>query len=188
MALPSSGTITAAMVNVELGRAAGAAFSINGAEERALAGKPTGAISFSDFYGKSSTPLVHFFADRLDSFPDIEMQRVNLGINQTGIVQLFDGYNTYETRYLPANTTVTLSDYEAMITNPTNIVLVGNQFYDSVIRSFNTWYTPLMTKSLAILTTSTLTTSVGYCTLTVREKANPSNSDTILLYVNYTNA
>lgn len=54
MTLPSSGTMTAAMINVELGRASNAPFSINGAEERALAGKPSGAISFSDFYGKSN--------------------------------------------------------------------------------------------------------------------------------------
>lgn len=54
MALPSTGTITAAMINVELGRAANAPFNINGAEERALAGKPSGAITFNDFRGKSS--------------------------------------------------------------------------------------------------------------------------------------
>lgn len=55
MALPSTGTITAAMINVELGRAENAPFNINGAEERALAGKPTGAISFDDFRGKSAS-------------------------------------------------------------------------------------------------------------------------------------
>ncbi len=56
MALPSSGPMTASMINVELGRASTAPFSINGAPERALAGKPSGAISFSDFYGKSNGP------------------------------------------------------------------------------------------------------------------------------------
>ncbi|MCL1038331.1 hypothetical protein L2750_14450 [Shewanella submarina] len=56
MALPSSGKITAAMINKELGRAENAPFSLNGAAERALAGKPTGAISFADFHGKSSMP------------------------------------------------------------------------------------------------------------------------------------
>ena len=55
MTLPSTGVITAAMINVELGRASTAAFNINGAEERALAGKPSGAISFADFRGKSNT-------------------------------------------------------------------------------------------------------------------------------------
>lgn len=54
MVLPSSGLIRASDINVELGRLAGAPFDINNAVERALAGKPTGAIKFSDFYGKSN--------------------------------------------------------------------------------------------------------------------------------------
>jgi len=53
MALPSSPPITAQDINVELGRSPTAAFSIIGAEERALAGVPSGPISFSDFLGKS---------------------------------------------------------------------------------------------------------------------------------------
>lgn len=53
MTLPSSGVITAAMINTELGRSSSATFDINGASERALAEKPSGQISFSDFYGKT---------------------------------------------------------------------------------------------------------------------------------------
>jgi len=56
MTLPSSGPMSASMINVELGRASNAPFNINGSAERALAGKPSGAISFSDFYGKSNLP------------------------------------------------------------------------------------------------------------------------------------
>ncbi len=58
MALPSSGVMTAQMINVELKRAGTAPFNIGGAEERKLAGKPSGAIQFSDFYGKSSEVTV----------------------------------------------------------------------------------------------------------------------------------
>ncbi|AMD61446.1 hypothetical protein AWN88_25645 [Agrobacterium tumefaciens] len=54
MALPSSGSLGANQINIELGRSASAGFSMNGAAERALAGKPSGSISFSDFHGKSS--------------------------------------------------------------------------------------------------------------------------------------
>jgi len=54
MTLPSTGAITASMINVELGRAANAAFSLNDPAVRALAGKATGMISFNDFHGKSS--------------------------------------------------------------------------------------------------------------------------------------
>ncbi len=55
MTLPGSGAMAAALINVELGRASTAPFDINGAAERALAGVPTGAISFADFYGKSAS-------------------------------------------------------------------------------------------------------------------------------------
>ena len=58
MALPSTGVISTSMINVELGRASNAPFSINGSEERALAGKPSGSISFSDFRGKSAWDVV----------------------------------------------------------------------------------------------------------------------------------
>lgn len=56
MTLPAPGVpMTAAMINVELGRAATAPFSMNDAAVRALAGKPTGPISMIDFYGKSAS-------------------------------------------------------------------------------------------------------------------------------------
>lgn len=54
MTLPSSGTLQASDINVELGRAWNHFFDMNGAAERNLAGKPSGAISFWDFYGKSN--------------------------------------------------------------------------------------------------------------------------------------
>lgn len=57
MTLQSSGLISASDINLELGRVATAPFSLTGTEERALAGVPTGVISFSDFYGKSSSLL-----------------------------------------------------------------------------------------------------------------------------------
>lgn len=57
MTLPSSFPLSASQINVELGRAPGAAFSITGSAERGLAGVLSGNIAFSDFLGKSaSTP------------------------------------------------------------------------------------------------------------------------------------
>lgn len=53
MTLPTSGPISASMINAELGRDSNARFHINGADERALAEVPTGLVTFADFYGKS---------------------------------------------------------------------------------------------------------------------------------------
>lgn len=54
MALPSSGAISLSQVNTELGKASGAAISLNDAAVRSLFGKVSGAISMSDGHGKSS--------------------------------------------------------------------------------------------------------------------------------------
>ncbi len=52
--LQSSGPISIRDINIELGRAATAPFSFDGAEERTLANIPTGGIGLTDFYGKSN--------------------------------------------------------------------------------------------------------------------------------------
>lgn len=69
MTLPSTGILTAEMINAELGRSAKAAINLNDPAVRALAGKPTGAISFSDLRGKSSEivyKLTDTSIDRMD--------------------------------------------------------------------------------------------------------------------------
>lgn len=52
MALPSSGEITFAQVNLHLKRAETAAINLNDAQVRGLAGKASGAIAMSDLHGK----------------------------------------------------------------------------------------------------------------------------------------
>lgn len=54
MTLQASFPLSASQINVELGRSAGAAFDMQGATERGLAEVPSGAISMSDFLGKSN--------------------------------------------------------------------------------------------------------------------------------------
>lgn len=54
MALPSTGTLSMSQVNVELGRSSNATISLGEADVRALAGVPSGAISFQDLRGKSA--------------------------------------------------------------------------------------------------------------------------------------
>jgi hypothetical protein len=56
--MPISSQPSASEINVELGRASNAPFSIDGAEERALAQVPSGQINFSDFIGKSAGPVL----------------------------------------------------------------------------------------------------------------------------------
>lgn len=51
MALPTSGNITLAQVNTELGNSSSAAISLNNTNVRNLANKPSGAISMTDLYG-----------------------------------------------------------------------------------------------------------------------------------------
>lgn len=54
MTLPVSGAISFNDINVELGTAGTTQASLNQASYRALAGVPSGAISMSNFYGKSN--------------------------------------------------------------------------------------------------------------------------------------
>lgn len=58
MALQSSGAISISNINTEIGRASNATSSLNETAIRGLAGKSSGTIALSDFYGKSNAQFI----------------------------------------------------------------------------------------------------------------------------------
>lgn len=82
MALPSGGTITMDMIRTELKKTG--AISLGSTECRQLAGKPSGAIKMSDFYGKSSRPefdiTVNMFIKLDDCMNDPDFPGADVGI------------------------------------------------------------------------------------------------------------
>lgn len=70
MTLPVSGAISFNAINVELGVAGTTTASLNQASYRALAGVPSGAISLSNFYGKSNVPDYGIFTGGVQASPN----------------------------------------------------------------------------------------------------------------------
>lgn len=89
MALPSSGPIGGEDINLELGRAYNEPFSLNGTQERLLAGKPGSGtpINFSDFHGKSASSGV------VETFTLVSFRSVNPGGEYTGPGGINAGYS-----------------------------------------------------------------------------------------------
>ena len=84
MALPASGPISFNAINVELGVAGTTTANINQASYRSLAGVPSGTISLSNFYGKSS-----LFAFNITSANSVNLRTAAIaaGWNQSSALQ-----------------------------------------------------------------------------------------------------
>ena len=69
MTLQASGQISMDDINVELGKASGTSFTLNDTDARDLAGKASGDIALSDFYGASNAvPPSFVWTDASASF------------------------------------------------------------------------------------------------------------------------
>lgn len=80
MALPSTGSISMSQVNVELKRPATQTLSMNDAEVRKIAGKPTGTFSMSDLRGKTYTVSVNTQLVNRDILQDGYFFNINYNI------------------------------------------------------------------------------------------------------------
>lgn len=90
MALPSSGAISLAQFNTELGNSVTAQISLNDADVRALIGKSSGAqASFSDYYGASAI--------------------VNVGVTISSNTSNYNIYSNRSASYVSGKTAFTLT-------------------------------------------------------------------------------
>jgi hypothetical protein len=88
-AISLGGTTTGRSVNIELGRSGTATISMNESSVRSLAGRSTGAISFSDFYNKSAfATLTYNFSSNAEGWvgsnTTLSVSGGALTVNSTG--------------------------------------------------------------------------------------------------------
>lgn len=105
MALPT-GTITMNDVNIELGRPSGSQITLNDADVRSLAGRPSGTISMDDLRGKSVGPRGYWyvlFSPSLNRRALFELNFSGAPPNSPWRLELFPSTNTFSS--YPANWT-----------------------------------------------------------------------------------
>lgn len=113
MALPTSGNITLAQVNTELGNSSSAAISLNNTNVRNLANKPSGAISMTDLYGatwiviSANTTNVNLFT--LAGSPTTA-RRVIVTINAGVTVGATAGNTAFTVGQFPTGSTIQINN------------------------------------------------------------------------------
>lgn len=92
MTLQTSGTITASDINTELSKTSTSALKLSDTDARTLAGKSSGIIKYSDFYGKSSSVTLgsygpgqlHYQSATNPSYPNPSLEWYGFGRNISG--------------------------------------------------------------------------------------------------------
>lgn len=143
MTLPASGAIDAAAINVELGRASTAAFDINGSAERSLAGIPSGAISFSSFYGKSlsSTLDTQTVTTGGSGLPGFAFRGYSgaIGSIADGTSNIYSGAAIQEIQWDEASATVTLSVAGTVANSGWTTMSVAGELFTRSLAAFSTF-------------------------------------------------
>jgi len=116
MTLQSSGPISMNDINIELGRSSGASINLNDAAVRALAGVPSGTISLSNFYGKSSFTIgFDNVISRTRGGSSPSSIYLDVTLNTNGTVSAGGGFGLIPTRWGTPTTTGIGSQYEVLL-------------------------------------------------------------------------
>ena len=126
MTLPVSGAISFNAINVELGVAGTTTANINQASYRNLAGVPSGTISLSNFYGKSSTfNLTKTISSSTQNYNLLADMQANGFTNGSAFtVNLIIGSGVY----IWTDTTATAAFDTGAISGPGTITITNNGF------------------------------------------------------------
>ena len=173
MTLPSSGTMTANMINVELGRSGTAVFDINGTPERTLAEKPSGIIKFSDFYGKSNlkpAQATHFDSISGSDYVDTAPGAITHSIVKTA----GSSFNTSSPTKFGGNNYFSASAPQQVGLYPYTLYNLNELYWTLELWTYE------ITGSLGSILSSRSGTAVGWCWTTsgLRAKINGTWSET----------
>lgn len=174
MTLQSSGAISLANVNVELGRSSTAQISMNESAVRSLAGVPSGAIKMSDFYGKSSATIFIQNESIFDFTGGARQATTGYRLTSTGAVQYLINA-TWTTLYNWVSPTSAAGDYEVIVNN-----VSGSGLTTGTVGSYEALTTTRQWTLIATIGNGELTTFE----VTIRKVGTSSTTGPVVIELN----